>query len=145
MNGVYNMTIIVGKSANTDFSPRFSSGSQEIAVGSTGNLLLATPPTGQRVRLVFLQARSNIDQDNITIEVGGVDAVTNKTLANAYYGPVGTFCVGHPVGNGTGAPKIGSAGAIPAITGKTDEAIRVYRTTGVATTIEIYYSYQFGI
>jgi hypothetical protein len=104
-----------------------------------GDILVITPPIGQRVKLTTL-VKQGLTQAGYTITVGSTVVVNNLTLTDEIDNPVaGSFLVGStPVFQN----NYGSRG-ITEILGGVDEAITV--NSANITNSKIYYSYQFGV
>lgn len=111
----------------------FYSGLLQIPAGSTGNILVLTPPAGKRVILNNLVGPSN----NITIVGSKVGTVVSNLILSI--GPnAGTF----QVAGYFSATAENNAGGSSAMFFAIDEVVTV--TAGVATTAIVYYSYTYG-
>lgn len=120
------------------FASRFLSTYQNIAPGSSGDLVIITPPAGQKVRLVSFNTGSTTTiQAGITIDVGGVELVTNKTVGGG--NSVNEFMVGFGDADSNG----NVSARYPHIEGKVDEIMTITKVSGSTTTI-LYYAYEFG-
>ena len=53
---------------------------QTIAIGSSGVLLSVTAPAGKKVRLAAFATNSGVTESGITLNVDGVDIVTNASV-----------------------------------------------------------------
>lgn len=122
-----NLSSAIGVSG--EFISKFASAGIQINSGTGPILATLTPPAGQRVRLNFLAANSN--QNNITVNVGGSNIISSKTLKTDLNATSNNlFSIG------------GGSGTISHIDGKTDEVI-VFSVIGTLS-IAITYAYQFG-
>jgi len=124
-----------------EFVPRFTSGHQTIASSSSGNLVVLTPPAGQKVKLNFLAISGAATEIGITITSGATEVVNSKILADFTTNADNEFVIAEGM-QGT-APAGNTAGLIPPIVGKADEAITVIKDSGSTGNV-IKYNYQFG-
>lgn len=100
-----------------------------ISSGVTGTIETLTPPSGFRVIIDTLAAVSSIEA-NISIEIGGVDIITNKSLSQLNANTNGDFCIGMPTLAGGG----GRGGGYSPIIGGIDEVILIKKSSGNTTT-----------
>jgi len=96
-----------------------------ISSGVTGTIETITPPSGQRVIIDSLTATTLIES-NISITVGGVDIITNKTLDANGTNVLGDFSIG-PTTNAAGGLKVGN---YESIIGDIDEVILIKKSGG---------------
>lgn len=127
------MTIKVGVASGGGFVASFASSLIVKAAGSSGNLIVLTPPAGERVLLGSLSASAA--EVDITVKVGVATVVDAISLAHGN-AQAGKFKV-----RSGGVPLV-EAGKLPAIIGGVDESIVISSTA--TTTSEIRYSYQTG-
>jgi hypothetical protein len=125
------LSSITGSSGG--FLAKFSSLSVNIASGVTGDLVILTPPAGQKVRLTGLFCSSADIQADISIDINNVNITPNGTVVpfdNPSLAPgsaiqVGGLLTGH-------------------LEGKVNEEIKIIKGAG-NTTQPIIFSYQFGV
>lgn len=116
-------------------------GNGVVNAGATGNILMLTPPNGQRVRITNLctDALAAGGSGNIIISIGGVDITSAIEINGAE----------PDLGMSVGAYHDYAAGNPPnknfkTITGDTDEEIVIRMSSG-SLTRKIYYGYIFGV
>lgn len=116
-------------------------GSGQISIGSSGDILTVTPPSGQKVRLTHLSTGAGFEQVGISILFGAVTVLSEKLIS----GPVpdsstDRYSIGEYQPYAAGNPPSGNH---LYITGKTDEALTINKNAG-NTAVTIYYAYEFG-
>ena len=129
------MTInLRSKGGSGGFITRYVSGSRIIPSGASGDVLVLTPPAGQKVRLTSLGAVGT-DCLDMTLKVGGETVVTSSPVA--FDGiTIGSF--------GTGRlPVVNTPNVTADFNGAINESITLTRVNG-NTNSDIFYQYQFG-
>ncbi len=107
-----------------------------VGAGASGQLILLTPPSGQKVMLTTLSVSGSIQEPLITVNVGGVPVISGGTLDDADLSAgIGSFSVG---------PRAGGQGDQPVLIGGFNEAIEVVKDSG-NTVATVFYSYRFGV
>lgn len=120
------------------FVPSFTSTNLETASGVTGDILVLTPPSGERVELVMLYNSSAI-QSGISIKLDGIDVITEKDLDDGDgVAVIGAFTVGSRYGTSSSSPHV-----TPSIIGGVDEVLTVTKNAGNTTQTQKYI-YRFG-
>lgn len=122
------------------FEPSFFSGSLQVAIGASGNVITITPPAGMRARLTGLAA-ANVEND-ISVIKGSTKVVDNKILSNiGNNSQLGLFMVGDGMASG-GTGGTGTQ-ILSSVTGEIDEVITVVKEAGVTDNI-VRYSFAYG-
>ena len=113
------------------FTAKTATGGILVSSGATGTLFTLTPPAGEKVRLTQLISTATMTSLT-TVTIGGSAVVTAKKL------------VASTVSFLTVSDNWGISGEMSnnVIFGDVDEAVVV--TTDIATSHNIYYSYEFG-
>ena len=117
-------------------------GSGIISTGASGNALVLTPPSGQRVRLTHLSTGAGFDQNGISILFGTTTVLSEKFISGPApdIGAQERFSIGKYQPYAAGAPPNGNH---LYITGKINEALTINKNTG-GTARDLYYSYEYG-
>ena len=129
------LSSIVGGSGS--FTAKFYSGKLTLASSST-ELIIPSPPSGQRVRLSTLIADTGT-QAGVTIDVGATTVVTALTLSSGGTSTDGSFLIGTSGATATNE----TAGYISGILGGINEVITI--SISAPSTPNIGYSYEFGV
>jgi len=117
------------------FVTTFVSGHQEIPASSSGDILVLTPPTGQKVKLTGLVGA----ESGITITVGTETVVDALNLSSAATLNVDEFLLSHTANN----TALQTVGYVQSIDGGTDEVITITASSPTVGVVD--YSYQFGV
>lgn len=116
------------------FQAEFMSGSLQVAPGAAGNIIVITPPAGNRVRLTELATTAGTET-GISMTVGAKNVVTSLDLESISTSTgAGEFKIGISDGTSNTAE----------ILGDTDETVTIIKDAG-NTTQTITYSYEYGI
>lgn len=114
----------------------FYSGSLQIPSGSSGNLVVITPPSGKRVVLNTLCGGVEAGITVSGSSVGGV--ITSLTMSVATFA-VGTF----QIAAGSSTTTINNNGYIDQLVFGINEAVTITKDTGSTANV-LYYSYAYG-
>ena len=112
----------------------------EISAGVTGDILVLTPPPGQKVRLTHLAVGLTFEQIDISVLFGGVSVITNGAVNGENPSGNTRFSVGRYGAYPAGATPNGN---YLYFTGGTDEVLTINKTPG-NTGVAIQYGYEFG-
>ena len=118
------------------FVSRESSGEKVVSTGASGDIIVLTPPAGQRVKLTKLICTTG-PETGITITVGLTTVVNSLDLEDntATSFAANEFIVGTSSGS--------AISPIPEILGKTNEVVTITKDTG-STSSNINYAYEYG-
>ena len=128
---------------NKDFATRFIDG-DDIPIGSTptgsGEMIILTPPAGQRVRLTHLSTEPGDEFAGVSIVFGSTTVVSSLAVNGDLPNDALRFSVGSYQDYTAGAPPITN---YTYWTGKKDEVMTIF-TPLPATTVTLHYGYEFG-
>jgi len=113
-----------------------------LSSGATGDIIIITPPSGERVRLTHLSTENNVASEELSMSLkfGTTTIISLKTL-NGAEPTFSKFSVGNYFPYGY-AGIVSPQGNSPFFTGKKDEVLTISKTG--TTTNTIYYTYEFG-
>lgn len=134
------MTIEVGASGGGVFVPSFLSGLIVEPTSQSGDFIILTPPSGQRVHLTGLASDSGGTAGAISIEIGSTTVLSGIILDNAQTQSGGNYIIDSI--NGTGLNR-GLANSGGTIKGGVDEAITI--SSASSTSSQIMYMYETGV
>lgn len=114
----------------------FYSGSLQIPSGSSGDLVVITPPSGKRVVLNTLCGGT---ETGMTVSGSSVGSVITSLTMNTTSSAAGTF----QIAAGSSTTTINNNGYINQLVFGINEAVTITKDTG-STAIILYYSYAYG-
>ena len=132
----FNFMIEVGKVKSVQFKAEFFSGALTHTLSSSTPLTI-TPSTGKILRLDSLYGA--VDVANVTVTVGQISVVSNKTLGNQVSGIDGQFVISWVGGQTAYSATSSALGPLVAL--EPDQSITI-STTSPSNTIN--YSYSYG-
>lgn len=114
-----------------EFIPTFDSAFLNVASGASGDVIVLTPPEGERVKLRQLRfASANFEP--IDVEINGKVVITGD-LSDTAPNNIGKYIINDAVNGG-----------ISHIFGGVNDVIKVVKPSG-STSQTIVYMYQFGV